>query len=145
MRLDNGAIIKLTCNTQWISTEIEKINEQTGEIYKRYQTIIEADATKNYGFKIGHSVQQEIDDTTSSFDRCEWLLFETNKPLISEYASFVLPNERDYFSTKEEFVEFGPILKMGTQCQEHNFPWKYTVFPCATFLKYVYEPEWVDE
>ena len=71
---------------------------KTGEKYKVYQTVIEADAQKPHGFKMPHGIRK---GGAMFRPFVAWLMFETETPLIAESASFIANNMEEYYDMDE--------------------------------------------
>lgn len=139
--------------SKWTSTTVEHTNTETGKKYTRYQTVVEADARRTYGFKMPHGVKQiresndEKDGVLGGLSRyatgdCEWYLFETDAPLIDgDSIAYIEEEEADrkrlrYDESGEAgTVELPPILLFATRRQEQGFAWVNYPFPALTLYR----------
>lgn len=134
-----GIVIHLNRDSQWTSTVVERVNEETGKKYTRYQTVVEADPEKAYSFKRGHYV---FGRSTAVSDLPEWIMFETDAPLIKHSAAFITMGKEEWpwfdnsKSAEVNVVKTPPILLFATKMEERLCGWEKYPFPELTLFRH---------
>lgn len=133
--------VHVSRNSEWTSSEVEHTDKETGKTSRRYQTVVEADPKKAYGWKNCHGIDVAKGERCITSSSAEMLLFETDTPLISVSASFIDP-ECGWHWLTNGYKDIRPvktprILLFATRRRGDGGDWVEYPLPALTLFRHV--------